>query len=81
MIPEDLPPDDLTPPDQRSFYRVADGRLVRASLYSGNVQISSLPPLTDVSIGVMGNRFIVGVGIIERYVMILDRGERVIIEE
>ena len=40
-----------------------------------------LPPLTDVSIGVMGDKFIAGVGIIERYVMTLDRGERVIIEE
>ena len=81
IIPEALPPDNLGPPDQRNLYRVADGRYVRAPLYFGNIQISSLPPLTDVSIGVMGERFLAGLGIIERYVMTLDRGERVIIEE
>ena len=81
LIPEELLPDDLGPPDHLNLYRVADGRFVRAPMYAGSIQIGNLPPLTNVSIGAMGDRFIVGVGIIERYVMTLERGERVIIEE
>lgn len=81
VIPQELVPDNLGPPNHSNLYRVAGGRIVRAPMYKGEIQIGDLPPIADVSIGVMGDKLIAGIGIIELYVVTLERGERVIVEE
>lgn len=81
IIPEGSLPSNLGAPNHYNSYRVADGRSVPTPMYAGNVELGMLPPVTNLMIGVMGDRFIVGVGVIERYTITLEYGQRIIIEE
>lgn len=42
--------------------------------------MDELPAIHDVAIGVFANRYIVGVGVMELYRIILERGNQVIVE-
>ncbi len=79
-MPEDALPDDIGPPNYAMTYRVADDRFTTAGLFYGDVEIIGLPPISHLSIGPLGSKYIIGLGIIERYVVTLERGERVIVE-
>ena len=81
IIPEGVLPGHVGQPDHLSLYRTADGRAVRSDIFIGEVEISGLNPITNISIGVLGDKYIIGLGIIERYVVTLIRGERVVVEE
>ena len=81
MIPDGILPADIGSPDSVREYRVADGRFVTSEMFYGDLEIPGLPPIAHVAIGVMGSKYLIGEGIIRRYTVILDRGERVIIEE
>ena len=54
---------------------------MRSDIFIGEVEIPGLKPITDISIGVLGDKYIIGLGIIERYIVTLIRGERVVVEE
>ncbi len=73
-------PGNIGAPDYPMLYRVADNRITSTELFYGSLQILGLPTIPSISIGVLGNKYIIGLGIIERYTVTLDRGERVIIE-
>lgn len=81
IIPAGALPEDVGQPDQIRLYRVADGRTVRLDVFLGEVEIPGLKPVTDVAICELGDKYLIGLGIIERYVVTLMRGERVVVEE
>ena len=81
VIPEYALPSDIGPPNYPITYRVADDRFTSAGMFYGDIEILGLPPISRVSIGPLGSKYIIGLGIIERYVVTLERGERVIVEE
>ena len=81
MIPVDALPDDIGNPDSVRRYRVADDRITTAVAFYGELEIQGVAPITNATIGSMGSRYIIGRGIIEKYVVILERGERVLFEE
>ena len=80
VIPENVLPENIGAPDYPMLYRVADDRITSTGLFYGSLQITGLPAIPGVSIGVLGSKYIIGLGIIERYTVTLDRGEQVIIE-
>lgn len=81
MIPGDALPDDIGSPDSVNRYRVADDSIATSKMFYGDLEIPGFPPIENAAIGVMGSKYLIGEGIIRRYIVILDRGERVIIEE
>ena len=80
VVPEDAVPQDIGTPDYIQTYRVADDRMVSSSMFYGDIEIPGLPPISGVSIGVLGSKYIIGVGIIELYTVTLAMGEQVIVE-
>ena len=80
VIPEHVLPESVGNPDYPMLYRVADDRITSTGLFYGSLQILGLPTIPDVSIGVLGSKYLIGLGIIERYTVSFVRGERVIVE-
>ncbi len=54
--------------------------MIASSIYTGSVQISVLPEVHGIAITFMGNECIMGRGLIDRYKITFDRGDRLIIE-
>ena len=65
--------------DAWSDWELADGSVVTTPLYSGTVEIIGLGPVT-AAIAVMGEDYILGTGIMARYSVTFDHGQRVIVE-
>ena len=70
---------DGQPPDEYRTWSLADGSEVETPIYHGSVQVGNLPAL-DADIAGLGDEAIVGRGVTDHYRLILDHGERVIIE-
>lgn len=81
VIPANALPSDIGEPDITRPYRVADGRVTRFGLFYGDLEIPGFAPVTGISVGALGDKYIIGLGIIERYLVTLLRGERVVVEE
>lgn len=57
---------------------LADGTFVHAPVYLGRVEIIGLPPAA-ATIVVVGNEYILGRRILDRFEITLDHGQRVIV--
>lgn len=68
------------PPDDYQSWAMADGTLVVAPLYLGTVHLGSLASVPAV-ITVLGGEPLVGRGVTDRFLLTLDHGERVIVDE
>lgn len=77
-VPSDFVTFEDAPVGSTDWY-MADGSQSRASLYAGVVRIGSMAPL-PAGIIVFGVEIILGRGVIDRYRVILNRGERIVIE-
>ena len=80
VVPEDALPADVGPPDYPMLYRVADDRIASTGLFYGKIEILGMPLIPRVTIGPLGSKYIIGLGIIERYTVTFVRGDRVIVE-
>ena len=60
--------------------QVGDNRIVPTVQYPGLLEIVGLPGTIRVSVTVIGEEYIIGVGILELFTATLVRGEQVIIE-
>ena len=49
-------------------------------MFNGELEIIGLPSVKDVTVAALGSKYLIGLGIIERYVVTLERGEQVIVE-
>lgn len=57
---------------------LADGSVIRARSQLGQIQLGDLEPVS-AEIVAIGNNFVIGTGILRRYEVILDHGQRVIV--
>ena len=80
VVPDDLIPERIGEPDYLRTYRVTDDRILTSPGFYGEIEIPGLPIISDVSVGAFGSRYLIGLGIIERYTVTFVRGERVIVE-
>lgn len=80
IVPADAIPEDVGPPAYFITFRVADDRVISSPVYYGDIEIPGLPPVTDVAIGALGSRYIIGVGVMELYRIVLERARQVIVE-
>ena len=81
VIPVNALPSDIGEPDSERPYRVADGRVTNFGMFYGDLEIPGFAPIPGINVGVLGDKYIIGLGIIERYLVTLIRGERVVVEE
>lgn len=66
-------------PDGYAGWTLADGSNVYAPIYAGSVSVGRFPTV-PVSIVVLGDEPIVGRGVVDRYRVTLEYGDRVIVE-
>ena len=80
VVPEDRWSEKLGQAHGRVNLMVADGNIVRAPVYIGDIEILGMPAITGLRITFMGNTYILGRGLIDRFKLTLDHGQRVILE-
>lgn len=78
IIPRDLFGNG-TPADGRLAWTLADGTRVLAPYYLGSVRIGTVE-VAPVLVSVLGDEPLVGRAVIEHFRIILDHGQRVIVE-
>lgn len=78
-IPTSLLNGDMGLPDGRVDWELADGSTIDAPLYFGALEIGGLPPVPAL-ITVLGNDYVLGRGVIDRFKVTFDHGQRVIVE-
>ena len=61
-------------------WQLADGSTVSAPLYECSIQLSGLPSFFPATVSLLGAEGLVGRSITDRVRLILDHGERVLIE-
>jgi predicted aspartyl protease len=66
-------------PDARIDWQLADGRTIDAPVYLAVVEIVGLPPM-PAAITVLGDEYIMGRGVLDKFRITLDRGRRVVAE-
>jgi predicted aspartyl protease len=70
---------DLGSPDTSIDWQLADDTVVEAPVYSGSIEIVGFPPISEVSITVLGGEYLLGRGILDRFEVTFDHGRRVIV--
>ena len=58
---------------------MGDGRIVFAPAYLGILEISGFPAIYGVALTVLGDEYILGRRVLDRYEITLDHGQRVIV--
>jgi len=69
----------LGTPDGRTALEVGDGRIVHAPVYLGIIEIVGFPPIYGVAVTLLANEYIIGRRLLDRFEIILDHGQRVIV--
>jgi len=67
-------------PDRVDWWQLADGSYVAAPTYFGHLCVVGIGTIVYGSLVVIGNETVVGLDLIRRYLVILERGQRVIVE-
>lgn len=80
VVPESLWTQELGQADGRVNLIVADGGIVRAPVYLGSIELLGVPEISGLRITFMGDQYILGRGIIDRFKVTFDHGRRVILE-
>lgn len=79
VIPLSALTPDLGLPDGRVELEVADGRVASTPVFLGTVEVIGFPPFS-ARVGALGEEYILGRAAIDRFRVIFDHGERLIIE-
>lgn len=80
IVPETFNSQALSRPDARTSLPVGDGRTVAAPVYLGVLEIIGFPPLYGIAVALLGDEYILGRRILDRFEITLDHGHRVIIK-
>ena len=78
VVPESHWTEDLGQAHGRVNLIVADGGIVRVPVYLGEVLGAS--PIPGLRVVFMGDEFILGRGVIDRFKVTFDHGQRIIVE-
>jgi len=79
IIPAALIPDSPLP-DGYLTWRLGDGSDVVAAYYVGTVEIVGLPGSFPAVVSILGDEAIVGRSLTDRFTVIFDHGQRIIVE-
>jgi len=79
IVPATFQTQALGLPDARTSLQVGDGRTVAAPVYVGILEIKGFPPMYGIAVTLLGDEYILGRRILDRYEITLDHGQRVII--
>jgi predicted aspartyl protease len=66
-------------PDWHRLWQLADGSQVPAPVYQGIVRLGDFQPIPVHVVG-LGDEYIIGVGILNRFAITFDHGERVVVD-
>lgn len=66
-------------PDARTVWELADQSKISAPVYMGSIEIIDFSPMSG-AITIVGNEYILGRGVIDRFKVTFDHGKRVIVE-
>ena len=80
VVPANWQSRGLGLPDGRSTVEVGDGRTVYAPVYLGVLEIIGFDPIPEVAITALGDEYILGQRILDRFEITLDHGQRVIVK-
>ena len=80
IAPDTLHRQALGRPDAQATLQVGDGRTISAPVYLGILEITGFPPVNGVAITLLGDEYILGCRILDRYEITLDHGQRVILK-
>ena len=72
--------DETTPPDGGFELQVASGDMVPAQAYFGSLELIGLTDPLDAWIVALGNEYILGRAVIDRFRLTFDHGARLIAE-
>lgn len=78
-VPLSVLRDGIGLPDGRSDWELADGSMIDAPTYLGSVEIVGFPPIPATVI-FLGNENILGRGVLDRFKVTFDHGQRVVVE-
>src|SRR5918999_3298766 len=74
VVPANWQSRGLGLPDGRSTVEVGDGRTVYAPVYLGVLEIIGFDPIPEVAITALGDEYILGQRILDRFEITLDHG-------
>lgn len=80
IVPATFQREALGRPDARTSLQVGDGRTVAAPVYMGILEIKGFPPMYGIAVTLLGDEYILGRRILDRYEITLDHGQRVIVK-
>ena len=78
-IPETVVP-TLPRPLYRRRVRTASGQIVRVAAYLGTVELDDRPSVVDSIIIALGDEYLLGLSVLNRFKVTFDHGRRVIVE-
>ncbi len=67
-------------PDALDWWQLADGSIVVTPAYEGFISIKGLDERLPIKVILAGDEPIIGLKLLRRYLVILERGQRVIME-
>ena len=67
-------------PDAVDWWQLADGSVLTAPAYEGFVSIKGIDERLPAKVVLLGNEIVIGLKFLRRYLVILERGQRVIVE-
>ena len=79
VIPAYIGVHEFGAPDGHFQLIVADGSIIEAPYYVGDIQLIGFPAITDVEIVALGDEYVLGRKILDRFEIVLDHGQRVIL--
>ena len=79
IIPATVQGRNLGPSDGRTAVEVGDGRTVFAPVYLGILEIAGFTPIYGLAITALGDEYILGRRILDRFEITLDHGQRIIV--
>jgi predicted aspartyl protease len=66
-------------PDTRVGWELGDGSIASAPIYLGTIELIGLPPFT-AAVTFIGDEYILGRGVLDRFSVTFDHGQRVVLE-
>ena len=79
VIPESTLEQGIGMPAEHTNIEVGDNRIVDSPTYLGSLEIIGFPSIPGVVVNVMGDEYIIGLGILDLFSVTFDYGQRVIV--
>ncbi len=79
IIPESTLEEGIGIPVEHTDIEVGDNRVVNSPTYLGSLEIIGFPSIPGVVVNVMGDEYIIGLGILDLFSVTFDYGQRLIV--